>query len=56
MRSLMPGVWLCSYGGRIDVELDEADIRIVGVRLRPVGVDEGVSVARAARPDICHGD
>ena len=27
-------------GGRVDVDLDEADVRVVEVRLRPVGVDE----------------
>ena len=31
-------------GGRVDVDLDEADVRVVQVRLRPVAVDEGVVV------------
>ena len=29
-------------GGRVDVDLDEADVRVVEVGLRPVAVDEGV--------------
>ena len=39
----MPAV----VGGGIDIDFDEADIRIVGVGLDPVDIDEGVWDSRS---------
>ena len=40
----MPAV----VGGGIDIDFDEADIRVGGMRLHPVDIDEGIGICVAS--------